>query len=52
MSNILRHYRRDIAHLLMKEAGCKKVNKGNFFALNWREYKVALKNRRKKKEVA
>ena len=47
MSNILRSYRRSIAHRLMKEAGCVGINDGghgnpSFFSLHWREYKTAL----------
>ena len=54
MSNILRSYRRDIAHRLMKEAGCVGVNDHDrgvpsFFAMHWREYKIALTSHRRKK---
>lgn len=52
MSNILRSYKRDIAHRLMKEAGCVGVNKHgtnypSFFAIHWREYKMALTKRKR-----
>lgn len=36
--NILRSLRRSVAHNNMKKAGLRRVNKGEYFAKNWRDY--------------
>lgn len=34
----MRKYKRFLAHANMKRAGLSRVNKGDFFAKNWRDY--------------